>query len=286
MTQLIGSTALVTGAGRGQGAAHARELAARGAAVVLFDGPGPVQSVKYPLATAEQTEEVAADIRRNGGRAVAVAGDVRSREDLARAVKVAEEEFGPVDMAVANAGIWGEIASIADTTPTAWDETIGINLTGAWNTVQAVIPGMIERKTGSIVLVSSVLGLDEGMEGGGPYSVAKHGIIGLLRNAALELGPHGITVNAICPGFIDTDMHHWQDAYDVMSGQPGGTVDDLYQAARHYAILRGNAGIRPEQVSKTVAFLLSKEADILTGVIMPVDAGHSIMNRVNQSPIQ
>lgn len=286
MTQLIGSTALVTGAGRGQGAAHARELAARGAAVVLFDGPGPVQSVKYPLATAEQTEEVAADIRHNGGRAVAVAGDVRSREDLARAVKVAEEEFGPVDMAVANAGIWGEIASIADTTPTAWDETIGINLTGAWNTVQAVIPGMIERKTGSIVLVSSVLGLDEGMEGGGPYSVAKHGIIGLLRNAALELGPHGITVNAICPGFIDTDMHHWQDAYDVMSGQPGGTVDDLYQAARHYAILRGNAGIRPEQVSKTVAFLLSKEADILTGVIMPVDAGHSIMNRVNQSPIQ
>lgn len=115
--------------------------------------------------------------------------------------------------------------------------------------------------------------------------MTKHGIIGLLRNAALELGPHGITVNAICPGFIDTDMHHWQDAYDVMSGQPNGSPDDLIQAARHYAILKGNKGIQSDEVSKVVAFLLSGAASILTGVIMPVDAGHSIMNRVNQSPV-
>jgi NAD(P)-dependent dehydrogenase (short-subunit alcohol dehydrogenase family) len=285
MTALIGSTALITGAGRGQGAAHARELAARGAAVVLFDGPGPIQSVKYAMATAEQTEAVAADIRRAGGRAIAVAGDVRSRADLDRAVGIAEAEFGPVDMAVANAGIWGEIASIAETTETAWNETIAINLTGSWNTVQAVIPSMIERNRGSIVLVSSVLGLDEGMAGGAPYSVAKHGIVGLLRNAALELGPHGINVNAICPGFIDTDMHHWQDAYNVMSGRDDGTPEDLVQAARQYAILKGNRGIQADEVAKTVAFLLSAEAAILTGVIMPVDAGHSIMNRMNPSPV-
>ncbi|QYL22898.1 SDR family NAD(P)-dependent oxidoreductase [Mycolicibacterium diernhoferi] len=285
MNDLIGSTALITGAGRGQGAAHARELAARGAAVALFDGPQAVQSVKYPLATAEQTEEVAAQIRRDGGRAIAIAGDVRSRADLDKAVQAAESEFGPVDMVVANAGIWGEIASIEDTTEVAWSETLAINLTGPWNTIQAAIPRMIERNKGSIVLVSSVLGLDEGMAGGAPYSVTKHGIIGLLRNAALELGPHGITVNAICPGFIDTDMHHWQDAYDVMSGQPNGSPDDLIQAARHYAILKGNKGIQSDEVSKVVAFLLSGAASILTGVIMPVDAGHSIMNRVNQSPV-
>lgn len=140
MNDLIGSTALITGAGRGQGAAHARELAARGAAVALFDGPQAVQSVKYPLATAEQTEEVAAQIRRDGGRAIAIAGDVRSRADLDKAVQAAESEFGPVDMVVANAGIWGEIASIEDTTEVAWSETLAINLTGPWNTIQAAIP--------------------------------------------------------------------------------------------------------------------------------------------------
>ncbi|MCV7063531.1 SDR family oxidoreductase [Mycolicibacterium vaccae] len=85
-------------------------------------------------------------------------------------------------------------------------------------------------------------GLGRGDGGGAPYSVTKHGIIGLLRNAALELGPHGITVNAICPGFIDTDMHHWQDAYDAMSGQPNGTPDDLVQAARHYRNPAGQQG--------------------------------------------
>jgi NAD(P)-dependent dehydrogenase (short-subunit alcohol dehydrogenase family) len=237
------------------------------------------------MATAEETEEVAAGIRRDGGRAIAVAGDVRFKDDLDRAVKAAEAEFGPVDIAVANAGIWGEIASIWETTQMAWDESLAINLTGSWNTIQAVAPRMIERNKGSIVLVSSVLGIDEGMAGGAPYSVTKHGIIGLLRNAALELGPHGVCVNAICPGFIDTDMHRWQDAYNVMAGRPDGTPEDLVQAARHYAILKGNRGIEAEQVSKTVAFLLSDAASILTGVVMPVDAGHSIMSRVNQSPV-
>jgi NAD(P)-dependent dehydrogenase (short-subunit alcohol dehydrogenase family) len=285
MNDFSGRTALITGAGRGQGAAHARELASRGAAVVLFDGPQPIQSVKYAMATAEQTEEVAAGIRRDGGRAIAVAGDVRFKDDLDRAVKAAEAEFGPVDIAIANAGIWGEIASIWETTAVAWEETLAINLTGSWNTIQAVAPRMVEHNKGSIVLVSSVLGIDEGMAGGAPYSVTKHGIIGLLRNAALELGPHGICVNAICPGFIDTDMHRWQDAYNVMAGRSDGTPEDLVQAARHYALLKGNKGIEPEQVSKTVAFLLSDAASILTGVVMPVDAGHSIMSRVNQSPV-
>lgn len=138
MDDFNGRTALITGAGRGQGAAHARELASRGAAVVLFDGPQRIESVKYAMATAEQTEEVAAEIRRDGGHAIAVAGDVRFKDDLDRAVKAAEAEFGPVDIAIANAGIWGEIAPIWETTAVAWEETLAINLTGSWNTIQAV----------------------------------------------------------------------------------------------------------------------------------------------------
>lgn len=285
MTELAGRTALITGAGRGQGAAHARELASRGAAVVLFDGPRDIASVKYPMATATQTEAVAEEIRRDGGRALAITGDVRSRADLDRAVAAGEAEFGPVDMLIANAGIWGEIAPLWETSETAWTETVDVNLTGAWNSVQAVVPRMVERQTGSIVLVSSVVGLDEGMTGSAPYSITKHAIIGMMRTAALELGPHGIRVNAICPGFIDTDMHHWQDAYNLMAGHANGSPADLEPAARSYGILKGNKGISAEEVSRTVAFLFSEAASMLTGVIMPVDAGHSIMSRVNQSPV-
>jgi NAD(P)-dependent dehydrogenase (short-subunit alcohol dehydrogenase family) len=285
--KLSGNVALVTGAGRGQGAAHARELASLGAAVVLFDGPGDVQSIRYSTASAEQTDEVTDEILRAGGRAIAVHGDVRSQDDLDRAVKSAEAEFGTVDMLIANAGIWGDIASLADTSEVAWDETIGINLSGAWRSLKAVTPGMIENGGGAVVLVSSVMGLDEGMAGSGPYSVSKHGIIGLMRSAAMELGPHGIRVNAICPGFIDTDMHRWQGAYDLMAGKPDGegTPQALVDAGRAYAILKGNSGLTADEVAKTVAFLLSDAAAVLSGVIMPVDAGHSILPRVNQSPV-
>jgi NAD(P)-dependent dehydrogenase (short-subunit alcohol dehydrogenase family) len=288
MMKLSGDVALVTGAGRGQGAAHARELAALGASVVVFDAPDRIDSIKYPTATADQTDEVAADIVRAGGRAIAVHGDVRSQDDLDRAVKTAEAEFGTVDMLVSNAGIWGDIAMMWETSDTAWDETIAINLTGSWRSIKAVAPGMIETGRGSIVLVSSVMGFDEGMAGSAAYSVSKHGILGLTRSAAMEFGVHGVRVNAICPGFIDTDMHRWQRAYDLMAGKPEGegTPDALTEAGRAYAALKGNTGLTSEEVAKTVAFLLSDAAGVLTGVIMPVDAGHSILPRVNQSPVR
>jgi NAD(P)-dependent dehydrogenase (short-subunit alcohol dehydrogenase family) len=144
---------------------------------------------------------------------------------------------------------------------------------------------MIENGEGSMVLVSSVVGLGEGLPGSANYSSAKHGVLGLMRSAAMELGPLNIRVNAICPGHIRTGLHGWQGALDLMHGGPGGSEKDLIQAGHNYSALKGRGPLEPEVVSDSVAFLLSDEAKHLTGVILPVDAGHTILPRTNVNPV-
>jgi NAD(P)-dependent dehydrogenase (short-subunit alcohol dehydrogenase family) len=281
-----GEVVLITGAARGQGAAHAELLASRGASVVLFDAPrSPTPSVKYPLGTVAQLNEVAEKIRANGGSALPVEGDVRSQADLDGAVAAAVRQFGRLDGLIANAGIWGELASVWEMSEETWQEILDINLSGCWRSIKAVVPAMIAAGKGSIVVVSSVLGFGEGMALGGNYAASKHGLIGLMMTAALELGPENVRVNAVCPGFIDTDMHRWQDSMDYMAGQPGGNEESLTQAGRYYSNLKGRGPLDASEVAKTAAFLLSAEAAQLTGVILPVDAGHTILPRVNQSPV-
>jgi len=280
-----GEVVLITGAARGQGAAHAELLAARGAAVVLLDAPKPVGSVKYPVGTEEQLNTVAEKIRANGGQAIGVVGDVRSQRDLDNAVTAGLSHFGRIDGLIANAGIWGEIVTLWEMSEETWADSIDIMLTGCWRSIKAVVPAMKEGGRGSIVLVSSVMGLGEGMALGASYTAAKHGLIGLMHTAAQELGRENIRVNAIAPGFIDTDMHRWQESMDYMAGRPGGTEDDLTNAGRHYAQLKGRGPLDPLDVARSAAFLLSREAENLTGVILPVDAGHTVLPRVNQNPV-
>jgi NAD(P)-dependent dehydrogenase (short-subunit alcohol dehydrogenase family) len=276
-----GKVVFITGAGRGMGAAHAKVLGGRGASVVLVDGPGPVPTAEYGMSTPGAVESVAAEIRSGGGQALAIEGDVRSQDSLDNAVAKGISEFGKIDMLVANAGIWGELAPIWEMSEEAWLETVNINLSGPWRTVKAVVPNMLERGEGSIVLISSVVGMNEGLPLSANYSAAKHGVLGLLRTAAMELGPLGIRVNAVCPGFIRTGLHGWQGALDVMAGHEGGTLADLEEAGYHYGILKGKGIIEPSEVSETVAFLLSDAARSLTGTIVPVDGGHTILPRSN-----
>ena len=220
MGRLDDKTVMITGAGRGMGAAHAEHLAAEGADLVLLDAPAEVATAEYAMSTSEDLHEVVAIVEKYGRRAIAIEGDVRSLADQQKAVAAGIEQFGKIDCLVANAGIWGQLAPISEMSEEAWQETVDINLTGVWKSVKAVAAHMTEREEGSIVLISSISGL-EGQALSANYSSAKHGIIGLMRSAALELGPHNVRVNVICPGFIDTPIHHWQGAYDLLAGHEG-----------------------------------------------------------------
>lgn len=284
MSRLEGKVALITGAGRGMGASHAEVLAREGADVVLLDAPSAIPTAEYEMATKDDLDKTVAAVERHDRRAIAVEGDVRSQADLDRAVEQGIRELGKIDFLVANAGIWGTLAPITDMSEEAWQETVDINLTGVWRSVKAVASHMVERGEGAIVLISSISGL-EGQALSANYSSAKHGVIGLMRSAALELGPHNIRVNAVCPGFIDTPIHHWQGAYDLLAGKPGGTAADRDAAARFYGILKGRGPLDPAHVSNTVLFLLSDESSEITGLEVPVDAGHMVLPHFNPAPV-
>jgi NAD(P)-dependent dehydrogenase (short-subunit alcohol dehydrogenase family) len=145
---------------------------------------------------------------------------------------------------------------------------------------------MIENGEGAMVFISSVNGLEPAMNYA-HYTSAKHGLIGLMRSVALELGPHGIRANAITPGFIDTKINDYQESYDMMAGAaPGeGTPADRIQAAAHWSALKGRSVIPPEAVSNAVFWLVSDESRDVTGLVMPVDAGHMLLPAFNPAPV-
>jgi SDR family mycofactocin-dependent oxidoreductase len=284
MGRVDGKVALITGAARGQGASHAKVLAREGADVVLLDLPGEIPTVPYDVATKEDFDETVAAIENLDRRAIAVEGDVRSQADLDGAVERGISEFGKIDFLVANAAIWS-LAPLWEMSEEMFTEMLDINLTGVWRSMKAVVPHMIERGEGSIVLISSVVGL-EGQMLSANYTSAKHGVIGLMRTAAQELGPHNIRVNAICPGFIDTKMHMWQGAYDLLGGKPGSGPAERIEAAKTYGLLKGRSVLDPVHVSNAVLWLLSDDAMQVTGLPLPVDAGHMVCPHYNPAPVE
>jgi SDR family mycofactocin-dependent oxidoreductase len=283
MGRVDGKVALVTGAARGMGASHARKLASEGADVVLLDCPGTLKSVQYPLGTREQLDAVAAEIESYDRRAIVVEGDVRSQADLDGAVEKAISELGKLDFLVANAGVW-TLSPTVEMTEEQWQESIDVNLSGGFRSVKAVLPHMMEREEGSIVIISSING-KEGLPNSINYCAAKHGLIGVMRTVAMEGGAYNIRCNAILPGFIGTDIHKWQGAYDMFAGKPGGSDADRLAAAPYYGVLKGRGPLDPSHVSDAVLFLLSDEASELTGLQVPVDAGHTVLPNFNPAPV-
>ena len=284
MPDLTGQVALVTGAARGQGRSHALALAEAGADIIAVDACTDVATAPYPLAGPEDLEATAKEIEQLDRRVIAVRTDVRDGAGLDAAVEQGLAELGRLDILVANAGIWA-LGRLWEITDAQWQEMLDINLTGTWRSVKAVVPAMIAQKRGAIVLTSSVNGFEAGA-GMTHYVAAKHGVLGLMKNAAIELGPYNIRCNAVCPGFVDTKMNEWQGAYDMMAGHEGGTPQDRTDAAYNWTALAGRGALPPSTISRSVVFLASDDARDITGVALPVDGGHAILPGLNPDPVR
>jgi SDR family mycofactocin-dependent oxidoreductase len=284
MGLLDGKVAFITGGAHGQGRAHATVYAREGADVVVVDLDQQVATVPYPMGNRQKLEETAALVEAAGRRGLAVVADVRSQDQLDFAVKQTMSEFGRLDIVVANAGIWNT-APFWQMSEEQWRDMIDINLTGVWHTAKAAAEHMIEQGSGSIVITSSVNGLEPG-KNFAHYVAAKHGVIGLMRNIALELAPHGVRCNAICPGAIDTPMTKWQGAFDMFHGGPGGTIEDQKESGYKFHALAGAGMLDPEVIANAALWLHSELAAAVTGVVVPVDAGHLLMGGINAAPVR
>jgi SDR family mycofactocin-dependent oxidoreductase len=266
--------AVVTGAGRGQGRAHALALAAEGAAVALCDVPGAVASVPYPLATEEDLAETARLVTDAGGRCLALVADIRSRADMDRVVRTTIEEFGQVDIAVANAAVCG-FSPFEALTDRQWEDMIGTNLTGTFHTVQAVTSHMLARRYGRIIVTSSMSGR-AGNQNLAHYSASKFGVIGMVKSVALELAPHGITANVVCPSTTSTPMIHnetWYKTFRPDLDHP--TREDVRPA---FAALNplGVPWLPSDAVSRAVVYLAADEG-FTTGTTLEVGLGLSAL---------
>ncbi|MEV8374740.1 mycofactocin-coupled SDR family oxidoreductase [Kribbella sp. NPDC056861] len=282
MDRLAGKVALVTGAARGQGRAHAVALAREGADVVAIDICTQIPSVPYPMAGAGDLDQTLAEVEKTGRRALGSTTDVRDQSQLNAAVAAGIEEFGRIDIVVINHGIWTR-GPLWELTDDSWHDMLDVNLTGVWRTLKAVAPGMIAQHSGSVIIASSASAV-RGQPGAAHYSAAKHGANGLMKAAAQELAPHGVRVNAIMPGLVDTGMTDWQGCYEVTGGHPGATRAEHEQGA-HYLHADGGL-IRPDEVSGIVVFLASDDSARITGAEIPVDGGNLLLPGFNPVPIR
>jgi NAD(P)-dependent dehydrogenase (short-subunit alcohol dehydrogenase family) len=246
-----GKVALVTGAASGMGLATANAFAEAGAAVVLADfREDPVKAEAQKLVAA-------------GHKAIAVQCDVSDDAQVAAMVDGTVAEFGRLDAAFNNAGVMARIAPTADSTREDWDRVIGINLRGVWSCMKHELRQMERQGSGAIVNNASV-GALTGNPGIGSYIASKHGVVGLTRTAALEYIKHGIRVNAVNPGLIDTQI-----ARDFVSGDEQAYAE----IAKHVPI--GRAG-RPEEIASVVLWLCSPGASYVVGHALTVDGGMTV----------
>ena len=263
--RLEGKVALVSGAARGQGRSHALRLAEEGAEIIAFDLLDEVDSVLYPLATQEDLDETVNEVEKLDRRIVAGQADVR---DLAAVQGIVDEgvaQFGRLDVVCANAGIVSMAENAWTLSEEAWDDMIGINLTGVWKTCRAAIPAMLEAGNGgSIAITSSTAGI-RGMAGIAHYASAKHGVVGLARTLAHELAPHHIRVNTVHPTAVDTPM--------VNNEITAAWIEEQEGAAANIENLLPVSIIEAVDISNAIVWLASDEARYVTGVSLPVDAG-------------
>jgi SDR family mycofactocin-dependent oxidoreductase len=273
---LDGRVAFITGAARGQGRAHAVRLAAEGADIVAIDICGPVSdTITYPAATSEELADTVRQVEAAGRKVLAREVDIRDLAAQQQVVADTIEQFGRLDIVVANAGIlsWGRMFEMSEE---QWDSVIEVNLNGTWRTVRAAVPAMIEAGNGgSIIIVSSSAGT-KATPGNGHYSASKHGLVAITNALAIEVGEFGIRVNSIHPYSIDTPMVEKEAMMEVFGRYPSylhSFSPMPYKPVNH----EGKKGLQefmtPEEVSDVVAWLAGDGSATISGSQIAVDRG-------------
>jgi NAD(P)-dependent dehydrogenase (short-subunit alcohol dehydrogenase family) len=277
---LENKVAVITGAARGIGRATAIAFAREGANIIGLDICATVDPRSGVVPSgAEDLEETGRLVRSADRRWLGITLDQRSLPALRKAALQIEEEFGGIDILFANAGIQS-FHPLLDMEDADWHITIDVNLTGTANAIRAFAPSIVKRGGGRIIVTSSTQG-QHGTKYGAAYSASKWGIIGLMKSAALELGPHSITVNAVIPGLIDTPLTRHEERYaqalEEAGRTPAGSPSDEEEARKMLAsrIPLGVPWIEPADVAPVVVFLASDAARMVSGATYDVTAGDS-----------
>jgi SDR family mycofactocin-dependent oxidoreductase len=267
-TPLSGRVAYVTGAARGQGRSHCVRLARAGADIVAIDACGPVADHNgYEASTPEDLAETVHLVEGEGRKILAKEIDVRDLDGQQRLVADAVEQFGRLDIVVANAGVlnWGRVWEIS---PEQWQQVLDVNLTGVWNTMKATVPAMIEAGNGgSIINISSAAGI-KAVPGCGHYCASKFGVVGLTNSLAIELGEYGIRVNSVHPYGTDTPMGNDLSMYQVFQDHP------TYIYSFSPGALPTESLAAPGLISDIVLWLASDASSLLTAAQIPADKGY------------
>jgi len=251
VSDMNGRVALITGASSGIGRATAEAFAAKGTSVVV---------------AARREEDLASlvtEIEARGGKATAVKTDVSATKDVEHMVAHAIETFGRIDYAVNNAGIEGQFAGITDLADEDWDRVLNINLRGVFLCLKYEARAILNCGNGGAIVNVGSINSFLGFPSGAAYVASKHGLIGLTTSVSAELAPHGIRVNVVCPGIIDTPMHH--RARKLLG-------DEVYDTAVLPSVHLRRAG-RPEEIARSIVFLCSDEASYITGTTLTPDGG-------------
>jgi meso-butanediol dehydrogenase/(S,S)-butanediol dehydrogenase/diacetyl reductase len=272
--RLKGKTAVITGSGRrkGLGEAIARRLAEEGAAIVISDlgAPRDKATAREHIGSTDEMEAIAAEIRGLGVAVSTFVADVRNlsaMEDLAgHAVKA----HGSLDIWVNNAGIGYIMKPLLDVTEEDWRAVIDVNLTGCFFGLKAAARRMIDAKRGGRIINIASQAAKSGFPHAQAYTSSKHGLVGLVRSASIELGPHGVTVNNVCPNHVTTGLGAWQNEYfsKVVGAK---SVEDYLEAMKNRIPMRRPG--RAEDTAAAVAFLCSDDASYITGESMNVSGG-------------
>ncbi len=271
--ELAGKVALITGAGRrkGLGEAIAQRLAAEGARVVITD-IGQARGAEMPagaVGSEEEMAQVAADIRAAGGDCTALAMDVLDEAQVSSVMQTVAGKHGGIDILVNNAGIGYLMKPIVELSLAQWDAVIGVNLRGAFVCTRYAAQAMIAQGRGGRIVNIASQAAKSGFPNAAAYCASKHGLVGLTRVAAMELGAHRITVNAVCPNHVTTGLGAWQNEYFAKA--LGMTLVDYMQAMKGRIPL-GRPGL-PADTASACAFLCSDDGSYITGEAMNVSGG-------------